>query len=158
MNTTARTASRTRAGLLAPILVAAASGCFIVLAIVHAHDATWLGMGAAARVFIAGVSIFAAVGTEWIVLRQKELIGNGHVAEAVVDDVCSLNWSKEHSAAYYHFFTEDRRVITSCFAIENRNKDSWSPGRKITAIYDPARPARHVVSPRLWAVRWQAAA
>jgi hypothetical protein len=158
MNTTARTASRTRAGLFAPVLVAAASGCFIVLALRHAHDATWLGMGSAARFFIAGASIFAAVGTEWIVIRQKKLIGNGHVAQAIVDDVCSLTWSSEHSAAYYHFFTEDRRVITSRCAIDNRNKDCWSPGCKITAIYDPVRPARHVVSPRLWAVRWQAAA
>jgi len=158
MTTTTRSASRTLAGLLAPSLAGSAAACFIFLAAVHAHDASWLGLDKAARIFIAGLGIFAAVGTEMIVLRQKKLIGGGQIAEAVVDDVRSLAWSKEHSAAYYHFFTEDRRVITSCCAINNDKKDQWSRGQKITAIYDPARPARHVVDDRLWAAQLKSAA
>jgi hypothetical protein len=158
MTTATRSASRTLAGFLAPALAGASATCFIFLAILHAHDASWLGLDQAARVLVAGLGIFAAVGTEMIVLRQKKLIGNGQVAEAVVDEVRTISWSKEHSAAYYHFFTEDRRVITSCCAIENDKKDRWSRGQKIMAIYDPARPARHVVEDRLWAVQWKAAA
>jgi hypothetical protein len=158
MTTTTRSSSRTRAGLLAPILVGSAAACLVVLAAIHVHDATWLGLDKAARTFIAGLGIFAAVGTEMIVLRQKKLIGNGQIVEAVVDEVRSLAWSKEHSAAYYHFFTEDRRVITSCCAIDNHKKDQWSRGQKIMAIYDPARPARHVVDDRLWAAQLKSAA
>ena len=158
MNTTNRSASRTLAGLLAPILMGAVAGCFIFLAILHHHDATWLGLGKAGRVFFSGLGIFAAVATEMIVLRQKKLIGGGQIVEAVVDDVRALSWSKEHSAAYYHFFTEDRRVITSCCAIENDKKDQWARGQKIMAIYDPARPARHVVDDRLWAAQLKNAA
>jgi hypothetical protein len=140
------------------MLVAAATACFMVLCILHARDAVWMGMDSALRTLIAGLGLFATVGAEMIVLRQKKLIRNGQAVEAIVDDVRSISWSKEHSAAYYHFFTEDRRVITSCCAVENANKNRWIPGQKITAIYDPCRPARHVVSDRLWAVRWQTAA
>ena len=158
MNATTRSATRTLAGLLAPILIASAAACFIFLAVLHRNEATWLGMGRHGRIFLSGLGIFAAVGTEMLVLRQKKLIGNGQVTEAVVDDVRSLSWSKEHSAAYYHFFTQDRRVITSCCAIENQRKEEWSPGQKIMAIYDPARPARHVVDDRHWAVQLKSAA
>jgi hypothetical protein len=158
MDTTTRSTCRTLAGLLAPIFVGAATACFIFLAVLHAHDATWHGLGKAGRIFFAGLGIFATVATELLVLRQKKLIGHGQIVEAVVDDVRSLSWSKEHSAAYYHFFTQDRRVITSCCAIENDKKDQWSPGMKIMAIYDPARPARHVVKDRLWATQLKSAA
>jgi len=158
MTTATRPASRTLAGFLAPALAGASAICFIFLAVLHAHDATWLGLDKAARVLVAGLGIFAAVGTEMIVLRQKKLIGNGQVVEAVVDEVRTISWSKEHSAAYYHFFTEDRRVITSRCAIENDKRDHWLCGQKIMAIYDPARPARHVVNDRLWAAELKTAA
>ena len=115
-------------------------------------------MDKTARILIAGLWIFVAVATEMIVLRQKKLVGNGQIAQAVVDEVRSLPWSKQHSAAYYHFFTEDRRVITSFCAIENAKKDRWSPGQTLTAIYDPARPVRHVVNDRPWAVQIKNAA
>ena len=158
MTSTTRSASRTTAGWLAPVLVGAIAGCFVLMTLLHVHDSTWLGMDRLARIFSAGMAIFAAVGTEMIVLRQKKLIGRGHAVEAVVDEVRSITWTKEHSAAYYHFFTEDRRVITSCCAITSNEKDRWTPGQKFMAIYDPARPARHAVEDRLWAVSWRAAA
>jgi hypothetical protein len=158
MNTTTPSASRTLAGMLMPLCVGTMAAGMVLLVVLHAHDVKWLGMDRAFRTLIAGLAIFAAVGTEMIVLRQKKLVGRGQVVEAVVDEVRSLAWSKEHSAAYYHFFTEDRRVITSYMAITNDQKESWTPGQKITAIYDPARPARHMVENRPWAVRWQAAA
>jgi hypothetical protein len=155
--TTTRMISRTLAGLLVPTVAGAVAAGFVFLTILHAHDATWLGVDKAVRLFIAGMGILLAVGIEMFVLRQKKLIGNGQIVEAIVDEVREISWSKEHSAAYYHFFTEDRRVITSCCAIGKDKKDSWSPGQKIMAIYDPARPARHVVNDSLWAVRSKAA-
>jgi hypothetical protein len=152
-----RTPARTRAGLFVPIIIGAGAAAFGTLAILHSHEAAWLGLGKATRMLVAGLGLFVAIGTEWIVLRQKKLIGNGQLVEAIVDEVRSISWSKEHSAAYYHFFTQDRRVITSYCAIQNQKKERWSKGQKIMAIYDPARPARHVVEDAPWAVQWQAA-
>jgi hypothetical protein len=157
MNAT-RSACRTFLGWLLPVMVGGASGCLVLFCILHRNDTTWMGMDAMARKLACGLAIFAAVAAEWLVLRQKRLLHQGQVTEAIVDEVRELSWSKDHSAAYYHFFTEDRRVIMSYCAVENDDKERFSPGQKIKAIYDPARPARHAIDDRTWAAKCKSAA
>jgi hypothetical protein len=155
MNITTRSALRTPAGLLVPIMMGTSAAVLNILVICHWHDSTWMGLDKAGRLLVAGLAIFAAVASEWLVLRQRKLIADGQLVEAIVDDVQPLSWSNFHSVAYYHFFTQDRRVVASYCAIENRMIDRWSPGQTITAIHDPALPARHVVQHQLWAIQWQ---
>ena len=153
--TITRTTSRTQAGRFLPLASALLTTLFLVLIAQHSNYARWLGMDVHERQAAVGLALFGTVAVEMSVLRQKRLIIDGEVTEAVVDDVRPLSWSPEHATADYHFFTEDGRVITSRCAVPTANAEFWQRGRKITAIYDPARPARHAIDERLWAVQWQ---
>lgn len=153
--TPSRSASRTTAGIVIPVASALAAGLFLVMIWMHAGRPVWLGMDKYERLAAAGAAVLAAIAVEWAVLRQFKLVGGGQITEAVVDDVREIPWSPETATADYHFFTQDGRVITARCAIPSTEKEFWQRGRKVTAIYDPARPARHAIDDRLWGVQWQ---
>ena len=146
---------RSTLGVLAPVLTFAFASLFVFLAFLHAGDEVWMKMGPVARIFVAGCLLFTAAVIEMLVLRQKKFVDRAVSSTVIVDDIRPLSWSAEHFAAQYHFFTEDRRVISACCAITAADRDEWVVGSRLRSIYDPARPARHALeTQRLWAIRW----
>jgi hypothetical protein len=153
---THRHITRTPAGSSAPIVFAAIAAVIVVLTCSHLHTPVWLGMGRSARLLIAGMAIFIAVFAEMTVLRQKKLILGGVATHAIVDEIRPITWANGRCAVYYHYFTEDRRVISACCARESSETAGWGVDHRLPLLYDRARPARHAIGNRLWAIRWDA--
>ncbi|MBV8781836.1 MAG: hypothetical protein JO353_10600 [Phycisphaerae bacterium] len=122
----------------------------------HAGDARWMMMGPIVRGTLSTALLFAGVIVELLALRQMRFVERADITALIVDEVYPIRWSADHVAVHYHYFTNDRRVISSVAAIHNDEAKTWQIGNTVPALYDAARPARHALSTRnLWAVDWE---
>jgi hypothetical protein len=106
---------------------------------------------------IAAVGLGVAAMAEFMVLSQLRLVRHGVVTQAIVDqaEVSYLARRGGGLRVEYHFFTEDGRTISGRLVMSKSDAELWPPGRRITVIYDPAKPTRHALAEHLWAVEWE---
>jgi hypothetical protein len=94
---------------------------------------------------------------ECMVRWQLRLVNNGQVVEAIIGEVRRAPWTTRTPAmAYYQYVTKDGRMINSRLQLSKMEVDQWYFGRRISVIYDPAKPTRHAHVEALWAVEWEA--
>ena len=149
-----RNIQRTRIGRWVPGTALVVAIAFSSLAFLRESRSLW----SIDQLFVVGCFLAIAAVVELLVMRQWKFVARAVPTEIIVDEVRPLSWSKTHMTAQYHFFTEDRRVVSACCAVSEADRASFTSGARLNAIYDPIRPARHALVGRpLWAVTWEPA-
>ena len=150
-----RMIQRTRLGRWMPIVALGFATGFAAWALRSENKTALFHSGTVAGLFISGCMLALAAVIELLVQRQRKFVARAVATEVIIDELRPLSWAKSQMTAQYHFFTEDRRVISACCAVGENDRDVWSNGSRVKAIYDPIRPARHAFAARpLWAIEW----
>jgi len=143
-------ASRSPLGKV-PYALTLLTAAFVPFACFHSQDGLWPPLEV-----IVALPVFAVLLAECVVRWQLRLVNNGQVVEAIVGEVRRPSWwTRTDARAFYHYATKDGQVINSSLKLSKMEVDQWSPGRSISVIYDPAKPARHQYVEALWAVEWE---